>query len=108
VISNHVHLVLHVDVLKAQGWSDKQVVSSWQTVYKGTLLTPKFKRDETLSQGELISLNETIEIQRKRLYDISWLMRNLNEYIAREANKEDNGSGRFYSLPSMALTLRAS
>jgi hypothetical protein len=107
-MSNHVHLVLHVDVLKAQGWSDKQVLALWHNVYKGTLLTQKFMRDETLSQGELISLNETIEIYRKRLYDIRWLMRNLNEYIAREANKEDNCSGRFYSLPSLALTLRAS
>jgi hypothetical protein len=43
-----------------------------------------------------------------RLYDISWLMCDLNEYIAREANKEDKCTGRFYSLPSMALTLWAS
>jgi hypothetical protein len=43
-----------------------------------------------------------------RLYDISWLMRDVNEYIAREANKEDKCTGRFYSLPSMTLTLRAS
>jgi uncharacterized protein YbgA (DUF1722 family) len=107
-MSNHVHLILHVDVLKAQGWSDKQVLALWHTVYKGTLLTQKFMRDVTLSQGELISLNETIETYRKSLYDISWLMRNLNEYIAREANKEDNCSGRFYSLPSLAFTLRAS
>jgi hypothetical protein len=43
-----------------------------------------------------------------RLYDISWLTRDLNEYIARGANKEDKCTGRFYLLPSMALTLRAS
>jgi hypothetical protein len=55
-MSNHVHLVLHVDVLNAQGWSDKQVLALWNTVYKGTLLTQKFMRDEILSQGELISL----------------------------------------------------
>jgi hypothetical protein len=28
-----------------------------------------------------------------RLYDISWLIRDLNEYIAREANKEDKCTG---------------
>jgi hypothetical protein len=53
-------------------------------------------------------LKFVVTIYRQRLYDISWLMRNLNEYIAREANKEDKCTGRFYSLPSLALTLRAS
>ncbi|MFT6776328.1 MAG: hypothetical protein ACJAV1_000239 [Paraglaciecola sp.] len=55
-----------------------------------------------------ISLEETVMIYRQRLYDISWLMRNLNEHIARVANKEDGCTGRFYSLPSLAITLRAS
>jgi hypothetical protein len=35
-------------------------------------------------------------------------MRFLSEPIARQANKEDKRTGRFYSPPSMALTLRAS
>jgi hypothetical protein len=26
-MSNHVHVVLHVDLEKAQGWSDKQVLA---------------------------------------------------------------------------------
>jgi hypothetical protein len=81
-MSNYVHVVLHVDVEKAQGWSDKQVLALWHTLYKDTLLTQKFMRDEVLSQGELVSLNETITVYRKRLYDINWLMRNLNEYTA--------------------------
>ena len=39
VMSNHVHMVLHVDVDKALGWSNKRVLSLWHTLYKGTLLT---------------------------------------------------------------------
>jgi hypothetical protein len=95
-MSNHVHVVVHVDVDKALGWSDKQVLALWHTLYKGTLLTQKFMRDEALSQGQFITLHETIEEYRSRLHDISWLMRNLNEYIAREANKEDGCTGRFW------------
>jgi REP element-mobilizing transposase RayT len=96
VMSNHVHVVVHVDVDKAQGWSDKQVISLWHTLYKGTLITQKCMRDEALSPGEEVTLQDTIKEYRRRLHDISWFMRNLNEYIAREANKEDGCTGRFW------------
>jgi REP element-mobilizing transposase RayT len=96
VMSNHVHVVVHVDVDKAQGWSDKQVISLWHTIYKGTLITQKCMRDEPLSPGEEVTLQETIQEYRRRLHDISWFMRNLNEFIAREANKEDKCTGRFW------------
>jgi REP element-mobilizing transposase RayT len=108
VMSNHVHLVLCVDKDKAMSWSDKQVVGHWHRLHRGTLLSQKFMRNELLSENEWISLKETIAIYRQRLYDISWLMASLSEPIARQANKEDGCTGRFYSLPSLALTLRAS
>jgi hypothetical protein len=107
-MSNHTHVVLCVDKDMAERWSMKEVVSRWHQLYQGTLLSQKYQTGDTLSKGELISLEETVTIYLQRLYDISWLMRNLNEYIAREANKEDKCTGRFYSLPSMALNLWAS
>ena len=65
-------------------------------------------RNELLSESEWISLRETIIIYRKRLYEISWFMASLIELIDRQANKEDDCAGRFYSLPSFVLTLRVS
>jgi REP element-mobilizing transposase RayT len=108
VMNNHTHVVLCVDKDLADNWSMEEVIKRWHQMYQGTLLSQKYQRGDKLSKGECISLDETVTIYRQRLYDISWLMRNLNEYIAREANKEDKCTGRFYSLPSMALTLRAS
>ncbi|KAA1155662.1 hypothetical protein EU510_02430 [Pseudoalteromonas sp. FUC4] len=71
------------------------------------LFSAKSKQGEKLSKVELIFFNQTVKQYRERLASISWFMRLLNEDIARRANKEDNCTGRFYSLPSMALTLRA-
>jgi REP element-mobilizing transposase RayT len=96
VMSNHVHLVLCVDKDKAMSWSDKQVVGRWQRLHRGTLLSQKFMRNELLSESEWISLKETIGVYRQRLYDISWLMASLSEPIARQANKEDGCTGRFW------------
>ena len=96
VMSNHLHVVLHVDVNQSQVWSDNDVVERWHRLHKGTLLTQMFARGATLSQGLLLTLDDTIAEYRRRLHDISWLMRDLNEYIAREANKEDDCTGRFW------------
>jgi REP element-mobilizing transposase RayT len=95
-MSNHTHVVVCVDKDMADGWAMEEVVRRWHQLYQGTLLSQKYQRGDTLSKGELISLEETVTIYRQRLYDISWLMRNLNEYIAREANKEDGCTGRFW------------
>jgi REP element-mobilizing transposase RayT len=96
VINNHTHVVLCVDKDLADNWSMEEVIKRWHQMYHGTLLSQKYQRGDKLSKGECISLDETVTIYRQRLYDISWLMRNLNEYIAREANKEDKCTGRFW------------
>ena len=97
-----------VDKDKAMSWPDKQGVGRWHRLHRGTSLSQKFMRNELLSKSEWIGIKETIAEYRKRLYNISWLMANLSELIARQANKEDGCTGRFYSLPSLALTVRAS
>jgi hypothetical protein len=83
-MSNHTHVLLCVDKELAENWSTEEVVRRWHQLYQGTLLSQKYQGRDTLSKGEFISLEETVTIYRQRLYDISWLMRNLNEYIARK------------------------
>jgi hypothetical protein len=35
VMSNHYHLVLHVDPHRSRQWSDDDVIDRWLTLYKG-------------------------------------------------------------------------
>ena len=96
VMSNHVHVVLRVDEKSANSLSMREVLIRWHKLHKGTLLTKSYLAGEALSEAELLSVKRTAAVYRKRLFSISWFMRDLNEYIARAANAEDECKGRFW------------
>jgi len=96
VMSNHYHLVLHVNRKQALAWSFDDIINTWHRLFSGNLFSQRYCRGDQLHKSELAALKETAEIWRKRLMDISWFMRVLNESIARQANAEDKCSGRFW------------
>lgn len=99
VMSNHTHVVLKVDQSWAQRWSKHEVLQRWHRLFQGTLLTRMYcdpTQSPTLSSAQRYAVEQTVEVYRARLFDISWFMRSLNEYIARQANKEDDCTGRFW------------
>ena len=96
IMSNHFHLVLHVDVELANAWSSDEVIVRWLRLYKGPLLATKYLTGESLNAIELDALASLTDVWRKRLGNLSWYMRCLNEAIARMANVEDNCTGRFW------------
>lgn len=96
IMSNHYHVVLHVDADRAKEWTDKQVIEHWMRLYKGHMLADRYLAGEMMSKAEWAALSELIEKWRSRLYDISWFMRCMNEYLAQHANAEDQCKGRFW------------
>ncbi|MEJ2743582.1 MAG: transposase, partial [Gammaproteobacteria bacterium] len=96
VMSNHYHVVLHIDRDQAQHWSDVEICTRWLELFSGQALASRFVKGEVLDSAEQQRLSDLILIWQQRLMDISWFMRCLNEYIAREANKEDEVTGRFW------------
>ncbi|MCL1050779.1 transposase [Shewanella abyssi] len=96
VMSNHLHLVLRIDIELANNWTDREVVEQWHQLFKGTELTQRFAKGELVEERNLSQLRHSIAQYRSRLSDISWFMRCLNEPIARMANKEDKCTGRFW------------
>lgn len=96
VMSNHYHVVLHINKEKASNWTNTDVVEQWHQLFKGSLLSQRFVDGESLSTAERDALSDQIEEWRNRLMSISWFMRCANEPIAREANVEDDVTGRFW------------
>ena len=96
VMANHYHIVLHVNYKLAQCWSMENVIEQWHQMFSGHALSQRYEHGECLSRSELIMLTDITNTWRERLMDISWFMRVLNESIARQANCEDNCSGRFW------------
>ncbi|WP_448218377.1 transposase [Endozoicomonas sp. 2B-B] len=96
VMSNHYHVVLHINEKPAREWGRDEILSRWTRLFTGLLLVQRYLAADQLSHSELTRVDEFAEEYRNRLTNISWFMRCLNEYLAREANQEDDCKGRFW------------
>ena len=96
VMSNHYHLVLHVDQSAAQTWSNEEVISRWTGLFPRNATLVETLINNRTSKAAQKQLQLRVELWRERLADISWFMRCINETVARDANREDQCSGRFW------------
>ncbi|WP_160060989.1 transposase [Psychromonas sp. L1A2] len=96
IMSNHYHLVLHIDEALNESLSHEEVCERWCQLYSKPILVERWQSEQIVSEAENKAALAIIEGWRGRLVDISWFMRCLNEFIARKANKEDECSGRFW------------
>jgi len=95
ILSNHTHLVLCVQQDRALGWDDREVAQRWLRLFDGNPLVRSFAAGQDLSDAQRSAVSSLISKYRARLFSISRFMRCLNEPIARQANAEDNFTGRF-------------
>jgi len=96
VMSNHYHVVLHVDSAAAKNADSKDIIRRWHQLYNPKEVSQKYIDGEHLEPHELNQVDVLIDTWRSRLFDISWFMKALNENIARRANKEDDCTGHFW------------
>ena len=91
VMSNHYHLVVHMSPATSAAWRTEEVAQRWVKLYPtGKSETDQLKIQSILANEPLVTL------YRRRLTDLSWLMKSISEPIARRANAEDNVNGRFW------------
>lgn len=97
ILATHYHTILWTRPDIVARWSDEEVATRWLTLYPPHR---KRKRGPIPSIEEevhaLVENPERIAELRQRLCSLSWFMKQLNESIARDANKEDGVKGRFW------------
>ncbi len=96
IMGNHYHLVLHVNQEQADAWSDDEVINRWTELFPRNAALIETLRNNKSNRAAQKHLKQHVNLWRERLMDISWFMRCLNEPIARQANQEDECSGRFW------------
>ncbi|MFC1684715.1 transposase [Pseudomonadota bacterium] len=96
VMSNHYHLVVRIDGVRATEWCDDEVIDRWYQLFNGHVIVDRYLSGKSLTSAELRVVDECVQLWRERLYDLGWFMRCLNEPIARQANEEDDCKGRFW------------
>jgi len=96
VMDNHYHAVLYLEPLAPQRWSDEEVSERWLKAYLGRLQEPKFAKQRELKKQAIMADKEKLILYRERLGSLSWFMSRLNEPLAKQSNKEDICTGRFW------------
>jgi hypothetical protein len=97
VMSNHLHLVLRNRPDVVAGWSDEEVARRWWRLFPGRRDADGSPARPTEVELRLVTGHaERLAEIRSRLSSVSWFMRCVAEPIARQANREDECSGRFW------------
>ena len=96
VMHNHYHLVAYSDPLAPQQWSDEVVAEKWLTLYPGKLNDPARAQQRAAKKAAIMADEVRLATYRERLGSLSWLMRCINEPIAKQSNAEDFCKGHFW------------
>ncbi len=93
----HYHTILRTRPDIVEGWSDREIAARWLMLFprhrsRRSVMVPPLEEQIRA----LADCPNRIAQLRKRLCSLSWFMGQLNEFIARKANKEDGVKGRFW------------
>jgi REP element-mobilizing transposase RayT len=97
VLSNHMHVVLRSRPDVVRRWSNRKVAEQWLRLFPKRRHKDGSPKSPTDAELRMITSNKKrLAELRLRLSDISWWMRCTAENIARQANRQDQCSGRFW------------
>jgi REP element-mobilizing transposase RayT len=96
VMPNHAHVIVanRPDILAT--WTAKEVAQRWLRLYPKRRNSDGSPAEPTAAEIKPLLQPKKNAEYRRRLGDISWLMKSLFEVIARRSNAEDKCTGHFW------------
>src|SRR5210317_35058 len=107
VMSNHYHLGLKVCPEQLENLSEDDIMERWCALFKGPLLVQNYRSGDDLKPFERRTVSDIVNVWRSRLSSISWFMRCLKQPIARQANREDKCTGKFWESRFTSQALKS-
>ncbi len=95
IMSSHYHMAVRLAPDRAARWSAEEVVERWCRIYGMPAIIAQAE-EPNADPSVIRAAAAKVEQLRERLQDVSWFMKSLNEYIARQANAEDKCTGAFW------------
>lgn len=96
VMDNHYHMVVRLDPSQSTTWSDEDVADRWLALSPQRSNDPEAEQHAAMRKDTILKDAQLLQTYRDRLCSISWLMRYINEPLARLSNAEDDCKGRFW------------
>lgn len=109
MMSKHFYVILRNRPDVVADWSDEEVAQRWWQ-----LCPARKEKDGTAKEATEFEINaikgdkEQLQERRIRPGSNSWFMRFLCEKVARESNKQDVCTGRFWDRPQASIRVRES
>jgi hypothetical protein len=72
------------------------LLNRWTSLFKGPPLVQRYQCGKSLKPAEAHFVRLMVTVYQRRLVDLSWFMKCLNESIAKEANREEDCTGHFW------------
>lgn len=103
VMDNHFHLVCRTRPDIAEKWDRNEIARRWYRLYpKRRTKSGEPEKPTKAELEEILFLNSAgkpelrVEELRRRLQNVSWLMKGICEYVSKRANQEDDVRGAFW------------
>ena len=89
IMSNHYHLVVHINPEQTNLWSNKEVAQRWTVLYQGPLLIQQWLSGLSLNKTQKQTVDDIIKVWRERLSDLSWyIIELLSSFLLRRSKEQ--------------------